>query len=83
MEYTELLAEQRGAHQEVLSIAHKKGNFVVGSRDGLVQLLKLDLRGVLTQMWTCQFANPMVPKTLLYSEDGHEIHAFGLYDGIM
>lgn len=84
MAYNELLSERRGARGEVLSIAHNKNlEFIVGSRDGLIQLLKLDLRGTFQQMWTQQLTDPTIPKTLVYSEDACDIYVFGLYDGAM
>lgn len=83
----ELVSRRIGKGGEILSIASDfqtegRHRIAAGTRDGVIQLLELDLTGQFTSVFSVKMTKA-IPKTVSFSEDGDGIFVFDLYDGDM
>lgn len=53
---------------------------MVGTRDGIVQVLDLDLRGKFDPVFAVKL-DTTVPKAVEFANDALDIYVFGFYDG--
>lgn len=83
----ELNAQRLGTGFEVTCLADDPFSesdirLAVGTRDRLVQVWNVDMRGQMRAIFSVQL-DKTVPKGVTFSESSEDVHVFGLYDGNM